>query len=109
MCRLLGHAPNARPFGKGIRFLSKSDVEFRMVLRYLQAAAWRDHQVAWFCYALETEKLIKVGIRGLPVDTAPDMILAALQELEFPAEYVRHIPPSKKVNPAACFMPSLDI
>ncbi|GBP67644.1 RNA-directed DNA polymerase from mobile element jockey [Eumeta japonica] len=93
--RLIGHAPNARPFGKGIRFLPKSDTEFRIVQRYLQAAARRDHQVTWYCYALEAEKPSKVGIRGLPVDTAPDTIVSALQELDFPAEYVRPIPPRK--------------
>ncbi|GBP34308.1 Nucleic-acid-binding protein from transposon X-element [Eumeta japonica] len=93
--RLIGHAPNARPFGKGIRFLPKSDTEFRMVQRYLQAAARRDHQVTWYCYALEAEKPSKVGIRGLPVDTAPDTIVSALQELDFPAEYIKPIPPWK--------------
>ncbi|GBP24407.1 hypothetical protein EVAR_19282_1 [Eumeta japonica] len=77
--RLIGHAPNARPFGKGIRFLPKSDSEFRIVQRYLQAAARRDHQDTWYCYALEAEKPSKVGIRGLPVDTAPDTIVSALQ------------------------------
>ncbi|GBP49818.1 hypothetical protein EVAR_83767_1 [Eumeta japonica] len=57
------------------------------VQRYLQVAAWRDHQVTWFYYALEIEKLKKVGILGLPVDIASDMIVAALQELNFPAKY----------------------
>ncbi|GBO98682.1 Nucleic-acid-binding protein from transposon X-element [Eumeta japonica] len=69
--RLLGHTPNARPFGKGVR------------------------HITWFCYAPVTERLTKIGIRGLPVDTAPDAIIAALQELGFPAEYARPIPPRK--------------
>ncbi|GBP64861.1 Nucleic-acid-binding protein from transposon X-element [Eumeta japonica] len=59
------------------------------------AAARRDHQVTRYCYALETEKPSKVGIRGLPVDTAPDIIVSELQELDFPAKYVRPIPPQK--------------
>ncbi|GBP86577.1 hypothetical protein EVAR_69097_1 [Eumeta japonica] len=93
--RLLGHTPNARPFGKGVRFLPKSDTEFRTVQRYLQAAARKDNHITWFCYAPVTEKPTKVGIRGLPVDTAPDAIITALQQLGFPAEYARPIPPRK--------------
>ncbi|GBP94375.1 Nucleic-acid-binding protein from transposon X-element [Eumeta japonica] len=106
--RLIGHAPNARPFGKGIRFLPKSDTEFRTVQRYLQAAARRDHQVTWNCYALEAERPSKVGIRGLPVDTAPDTIVSALQELDFPAEYVRPIPP-RKGRPGCLFYARLGL
>ncbi|GBP51812.1 Nucleic-acid-binding protein from transposon X-element [Eumeta japonica] len=90
---LIGHIPNARPFGKGIRFLPKSDVEFKTVQRYLHATARRDIVTRY--YALETEKPSKVGIRGLPIDTAPDIIVPELQELDFPAEYVRPIPPQK--------------
>ncbi|GBP47303.1 Probable RNA-directed DNA polymerase from transposon X-element [Eumeta japonica] len=93
--RLIGYAPNARVFGKGIRFLPKSDVEFRTEQSYLKTAAWRDQQVTWYCYALETEKSSKVGISGLPVDTAPDAIVSALQELYFPAKYMRPIIPRK--------------
>ncbi|GBP37286.1 Nucleic-acid-binding protein from transposon X-element [Eumeta japonica] len=93
--RLLGHTPNPRPFGKGVRFLPKSDTEFRTVQRYLQAAARKDNHITWFCYAPVTERPTKIGIRGRPVDTAPDAIITALQELGFPVEYARPIPPRK--------------
>ncbi|GBP58051.1 hypothetical protein EVAR_39767_1 [Eumeta japonica] len=48
-----------------------------------------------FCYAPVTERPTKIGIRGLPVDTAPNTIITAMQELGFPAEYARPIPPRK--------------
>ncbi|GBP37989.1 hypothetical protein EVAR_84977_1 [Eumeta japonica] len=49
----------------------------------------------WYSSIVEeslTERPMKNGIPGLPVDSAPDMIVAALQELGFPAENVRPIP-----------------
>ncbi|CAH2228610.1 jg1272 [Pararge aegeria aegeria] len=33
--RLLGHTPSGRPYGKGVRFISKSDQEFRLIQQYL--------------------------------------------------------------------------
>ncbi|XP_049886874.1 uncharacterized protein LOC126381445 [Pectinophora gossypiella] len=32
---MLGHVPNARPYGKGIRFLAKTEEEYRLYQRYL--------------------------------------------------------------------------
>ncbi|GBP28742.1 hypothetical protein EVAR_19784_1 [Eumeta japonica] len=61
----------------------------------LVAAARRDSHITWFCHAPVTERPTKIGIRGLPVDAAPDAIITALQELKFPAEYVRPILPRK--------------
>ncbi|GBP72653.1 Nucleic-acid-binding protein from transposon X-element [Eumeta japonica] len=94
--RLLGRTPKAPPFGKGVRFLPKSDTELRTVQRYLQAAARKDSHITWFCYAPVIERPTKIGIRGLPVDTAPDAIIKALQELGFPAEYAQPIPLRKR-------------
>lgn len=33
----LGHAPNVRPYGRGLRFLAKTEQEFRAYQRYLTA------------------------------------------------------------------------
>ncbi|XP_050667254.1 mucin-2-like [Leptidea sinapis] len=49
--KLLGHTPNGRPFGKGVRFIPKSDQEFRHIQRYLtqlESVAG----ISWFCYSL---------------------------------------------------------
>ncbi|CAH2100757.1 unnamed protein product [Euphydryas editha] len=91
----LGHAPNARPLGKGVRFLPGSIEEFRVVQRYLSEAMKQDSSISWFCYSPEADLPSKVAIRGLPFDTPPEEVLAALQELGFPAERARCIPPSK--------------
>ncbi|GBP70190.1 Nucleic-acid-binding protein from transposon X-element [Eumeta japonica] len=72
--------------------------ELRRLLGHTQrttAAARKDSHITWFCYAPVTKRPTKIGIRGLPVDTAPDAIITALQELGFPAEYARPIPPRK--------------
>ncbi|CAH2109099.1 unnamed protein product [Euphydryas editha] len=82
----LGHATNARPLGKGVRFLPGSVEEFRVVQRYLTKAIEEDSSISWFCYSPEADLPSKVAIRGLPFDTPPEEVLAALQELGFPAE-----------------------
>ncbi|XP_035457146.2 uncharacterized protein LOC118280864 [Spodoptera frugiperda] len=88
--RRLGHAPNARPFGKGVRFTPRSDEEYRAIQAYL--AELEKHQgVAWFSYSLPAERSVKVAIRGLPVDTPPEAIMEALQDAGYGAEYVRPI------------------
>lgn len=92
---VLGHAPNARPLGKGVRFLPKSADEFRAVQRYLVQAASTDPTISWYCYSPETEKPTKVAIRGLPLDTPTEEIIAALQSLGFPAENARALPPPR--------------
>ncbi|XP_050549758.1 uncharacterized protein LOC126910697 [Spodoptera frugiperda] len=88
--RRLGHAPNARPFGKGVRFTPRSDEEYRAIQAYL--AELEKHQgIAWFSYSLPAERSVKVAIRGLPVDTPPEAIMEALQDAGYGAEYVRPI------------------
>ncbi|GBP95535.1 Nucleic-acid-binding protein from transposon X-element [Eumeta japonica] len=67
--------PNARPFGKGIRFLPKST---------------------------QSSEQYKDTSRQRRGSTLPHTIVSALQELDFPAEYVRPIPPGKE-DPAACY------
>lgn len=95
LAKELGHAPNARPLGKGVRFLPGSAEEFRVVQRYLTKAMQSDERISWFCYSPASELPTKVAIRGLPLDTPAEEVLAALQELGFPAERAKGIPPKK--------------
>lgn len=95
LAKELGHAPNARPLGKGVRFLPGSAEEFRVVQRYLTKAMQSDTRISWFCYSPAAELPTKVAIRGLPFDTPAEEVLAALQELGFPAERAKGIPPKK--------------
>ncbi|KAJ0169170.1 hypothetical protein K1T71_014911 [Dendrolimus kikuchii] len=80
---LLGHAPNGRPFGQGVRFIPHSPEEFRTIQKYLSEATQADPAVQWFCYSADAEKPAKVAIRGLPPDTDPEEIKRALTELDF--------------------------
>ncbi|XP_022834503.1 protein transport protein sec31-like [Spodoptera litura] len=86
----LGHAPNARPFGKGVRFTPRSDAEYRSIQAYLSDLE-KTTGIAWFSYSLPAERNVKVAIRGLPVDTPTDAIQEALRAAGFNAEYVRPI------------------
>lgn len=87
---LLGHAPNGRPFGKGVRFIPKSEQEYRTIQRYLYALETKE-KISWFSYSLPAERSLKVAIRGLPVNTPPEEIVAELTELGFTPEFVRPI------------------
>ncbi|CAH2094955.1 unnamed protein product, partial [Euphydryas editha] len=98
----LGHIPNARPFGKGVRFLSKTEEEFRKVQSYLVSAAAKDPAISWYCYSPTNELPTKAALRGLPADTPPEEIVKALQEHGFPAQRARPIPP-KKGRPGCLF------
>ena len=86
----LGHAPNARPLGKGMRFSPASVEEYRTVQRYLVELE-KTERLSWFSYALPSELSRKVAIRRLPATTTPDEIIEALGELGYQAEYVRPI------------------
>ncbi|XP_052741505.1 striated muscle-specific serine/threonine-protein kinase-like [Bicyclus anynana] len=90
--RLLGHTPNGRPFGKGVRFLPRSDEEFRTIQRYLTQLE-SENGISWFCYSLPAERSIKVAIRGLPANTEPALVEQELRELGYVPEHVRTIPP----------------
>ncbi|XP_039761849.1 kinesin-like protein KIF26A [Pararge aegeria] len=89
--RLLGHTPNGRPYGKGVRFLPKSDQEFRLIQRYLTQLEGASG-ITWFCYSLPAERSLKVAIRGLPADTDPALVEQELRELGYMPEHVRAIP-----------------
>ncbi|XP_059046163.1 serine/arginine repetitive matrix protein 1-like [Achroia grisella] len=78
--RVLGEAPNARPYGTGVRFLPRTDEEFRAVQRYLIEASEKDPTISWYFYSLASELPTKVAIRGLPADTPNERIVEALQE-----------------------------
>ena len=86
----LGHAPNARPLGKGMRFTPGSVEEYRIIQRYL-CELEKTERLSWFSYALPSELSKKVAIRGLPATTTPAEIIEALGEQGFQAEYVRPI------------------
>ncbi|CAH2227396.1 jg8284, partial [Pararge aegeria aegeria] len=89
--RLLGHTPNGRPYGKGVRFIPKSDQEFRLIQRYLTQLEGASG-ISWFCYSLPAERSLKVAIRGLPADTDPALVEQELRELGYMPEHVRAIP-----------------
>lgn len=93
--RVLGHAPSARPLGRGVRFLPQTEEEFRAVQRYLTEEAERDKAISFYCYSIDSERPTKVAIRGLPYETPVEEVVAALQRLGFPAESARALPPAK--------------
>ncbi|XP_063837216.1 uncharacterized protein LOC135086417 [Ostrinia nubilalis] len=91
----LGHAPNARPYKTGVRFIARTPEEYRVVQRHLTEAAESDPGLQWFSYSLSSELPTKVAIRGLPAATDPADIKQALEELGFEAQHVRPIPPKR--------------
>ncbi|KAL0819970.1 hypothetical protein ABMA28_007967 [Loxostege sticticalis] len=93
--RLLGHAPNARPYKAGVRFLPHSESEFRIVQRYLVDLTREDSSVQWHCYSPTHERPTKVAVLGLPSITPVADIKTALEDLGFSVEHVRHIPPRR--------------
>ncbi|KAL0860960.1 hypothetical protein ABMA27_009491 [Loxostege sticticalis] len=93
--RLLGHAPNARPYKAGVRFLPHSETEFRIVQRYLVDLTREDSSVQWHCYSPTHERPTKVAVLGLPSITPVADIKTALEDLGFTVEHVRHIPPRR--------------
>ncbi|XP_034839857.1 uncharacterized protein [Maniola hyperantus] len=93
--RALGHAPNARPLGRGVRFLPRTAEEFRAVQRHLTVAAAQDSAISWHCYSPAAEIPTKVAIRGLPLETPTEEVVAALRALGFPAEAARALPPPR--------------
>ncbi|KOB53653.1 putative endonuclease and reverse transcriptase-like protein, partial [Operophtera brumata] len=86
----LGHAPNARPFGKGVRFSPTTDKEYRVVQDYLTVLE-RSEKVVWFSYSLPEDRSLKVAIRGLPADTLPKDIEEEFRNLGFIPESIRAI------------------
>ncbi|XP_059056858.1 serine/arginine repetitive matrix protein 1-like [Achroia grisella] len=105
--RVLGEAPNARPYGTGVRFLPRTDEEFRAVQRYLVEASEKDPTISWYFYSLASELPTKVAIRGLPADTPNDKIAEALQEKGFGVRLVRGIP-ARRGRPGCIFHAQLD-
>lgn len=101
LCERIGHAPNARPYGRGVRFTPCSEEEYRIIQRYLFELE-KTEAISWFSYALPAEKSRKVAIRGLPVTTTPEEITEALGELGYTAEYVRPIK-ARKGRPGCIF------
>ncbi|GBP30208.1 hypothetical protein EVAR_94516_1 [Eumeta japonica] len=83
------------PMQIGVHFLPATAEEFRITQRYLQSMSSKDPAVTWYCYTPTNEHPMKVGVRGLPGDTNLQEILVALQQLDFPATYARHIPPCR--------------
>ncbi|KOB77887.1 Gag-like protein [Operophtera brumata] len=87
----LGHAPNARPLSKGVRFTPRSPEEYRIVQRHLVDASAENPAITWFTYSVVAVLPTKVAIRGLPAVTPPEEIKAALYERDFQPKFVKHI------------------
>ncbi|XP_059044983.1 serine/arginine repetitive matrix protein 1-like [Achroia grisella] len=104
LTKVLGEAPNARPYGTGFRFLPKSDTEFRAVQKYLVEAGERDPAISWYFYSLASELPTKTAIRGLPADTPIDSIVEALELKGFGVRLVRGIP-ARRGRPGAVWKP----
>ncbi|CAH2103350.1 unnamed protein product [Euphydryas editha] len=83
------------PIGERCAVLTQFTEEFRAVQKYLTEAMNQDNTITWFCYSSSAELPTKVAVRGLPLDTPPEEVLVALQELRFPAEQAKAIPPEK--------------
>lgn len=98
----LGHAPNARPFGKGVRFSPKSEDEYRAIQKYLYEIE-KTENISWFSYSLPADRSLKVAIRGLPVSTEPQEIEDALRELGYIPEYIRPIR-ARKGRPGCIYL-----
>lgn len=88
----LGHLPNARPFGDGVRFLPKTPLEFRVIQRHLTEASKQDSGIHWYCFSVPQELPTKVALRGLPTSTDEDAIKTALEDKGFEVTHVRRIP-----------------
>lgn len=88
--KLLNCAPNARPYGKGVRFTPRSEDEYRVIQRYLSDLE-KTEKISWFSYQLPAERSLKVAIRGIPADTPVEDIADALTELGYVPEYIRQI------------------
>ncbi|GBP37246.1 hypothetical protein EVAR_35679_1 [Eumeta japonica] len=93
--KILGHAPNARPFKIGVRCLPATVEEFRVTQRYVQSLSSKDPAVTWYCNTLANEHPTKTGVRELPGNTNLQEILTPLQQLDFPAAYPRRVLPRR--------------
>ncbi|CAK1550849.1 unnamed protein product [Leptosia nina] len=98
----LGHAPNARPFGRGVRFSPKYGEEYRTVQRYLTELE-KNQKVSWFSYSLPAERDFKVAIRGLPADTDPQLITKELKSRGFEPVHAQRIQ-SSQGGPGCLFL-----
>ncbi|CAK1593815.1 unnamed protein product [Parnassius mnemosyne] len=105
--QILGHAPNTRPFGKGVSFRPQTEQEYRRIQKYLVDISKEDSTFVWLCYASREEQPTKMGLRGLPADTGFTEIQEALIQLDFPVTYVRAIP-SKRERPGCLFYIKMD-
>ncbi|CAG4998797.1 unnamed protein product [Parnassius apollo] len=103
--RKLGHPPNARPFGKGVRFTPQSADEFCTIQRYMVELSKEIPSLTWYCYTPEEDKPTKVGIRGLPMGTDTKTIEEAIRAKGF--KYVKAIPP-RRGRPGCLYFAQLD-
>ncbi|XP_049886979.1 proline-rich protein 36-like [Pectinophora gossypiella] len=78
---MLGHAPNARPYGKGVRFMARTEGEFRLYQSYLTNLE-RASGLSWFAYAPPAERSLKLAILGLPANTNPTDLEEELRNLD---------------------------
>ncbi|KAL4715855.1 hypothetical protein ACJJTC_014587 [Scirpophaga incertulas] len=83
---IFGGPINARPYQKGIRFMPKTENEYRAVQRYLTELE-KSQKLSWFCYSLPADRTIMIAIRGLAYDTTTDDVIEALVELGYTPLY----------------------
>ncbi|XP_038221555.1 uncharacterized protein LOC119839365 [Zerene cesonia] len=103
LTEILGHQVNARAYGTGVRFSPQDEAEYRAVDRYLRRIEGEGEDISWFSYSPEAERSVKVAVRGLPINTQPEELLAALRERGYEPEFARPIR-ARKGRPGCLFL-----
>ncbi|CAG4957971.1 unnamed protein product [Colias eurytheme] len=85
------------------KYTPKDEAEYRAIDRYLRRIEGEGADISWFSYSPEAERSVKVAVRGLPVNTQPDELLAALRELGYDPEFARPIR-ARKGRPGCLFL-----
>ncbi|XP_045493435.1 uncharacterized protein LOC123692706 [Colias croceus] len=99
----LGRQVSARAYGTGVRFSPQDEVEYRAVDRYLRRIQEEGVEISWFSYSPESERSVKVAVRGLPVNTTPEELMTALRDRGYDPEFARPIR-ARKGRPGCIFL-----
>lgn len=75
--------------------------------RYLTELGQSEPALSWYCYSTAAELPTKVVVRGLPVDTCTEALIAAFRERGFPATHARPIRPQRG-RPGCIFFVQLE-
>ncbi|CAF4946430.1 unnamed protein product [Pieris macdunnoughi] len=76
-------------------FTPDEEGEYRLIQRYLTELEAHEN-ISWVSYSLPAEPDLKVAIRGIPVDTTPEDIIAGLCVLSAFAEAARDVSSSRR-------------